>query len=563
MNVDKKVVRRWTREQAGPGRRAAMPVILLGLAGALIAIGQAWTLAEALADCLTGRSGSAWPSILVFAVLVLIRSIVMAGQELASSRAGIASRRRLRLSMLASMVEEGPALLRRQHSGVLASTIVDRIEALDGYFSRWLPASVLWMAIPAIILAGVAFRNLDAALVLACCGAMVPVAQAVFGIGAAIASRDQFLAMTRLQARFLDRIRGIATIVLAGAADREAQTLALAAGELRQRTMRVLRVAFLSSAAIDVAMVVAIIAIVISQRSQLLVFAGNGAAPEGIAAALFGLLLTSEFFAPFRSLALAYQDRAHAAAAADAMQHLLPAGNLPSSAPLPRSGRGLAISMQNVDFSWQSDRGLALQHINITIAAGETVILTGASGSGKSTLMELLLGFVAPSRGRILFDGTDIATLSPRDVAASVAWIGQRPVLFAGTMRDNILFARPSASEQELVSAVNAAAIDRFVDDLPHGLNTVVGEGGFGLSGGQAQRIAIARAYLKNAPLLLLDEPTAHLDPETEGAILGALRVLAEGRTVVLCGHSDATRNFGGRVLELDHGHVVLIRGAA
>jgi ATP-binding cassette subfamily C protein CydD len=190
-------------------------------------------------------------------------------------------------------------------------------------------------------------------------------------------------------------------------------------------------------------------------------------------------------------------------------------------------------------------------------------VLAGPSGAGKTTALEILLGFARPDSGRVVINGRDIIDIVPQALSAIIAWIGQRPVLFAGSIRDNILFARPNASEDQLSEAVRAARVDSFVEQLPEGLDTKVGEGGHGLSGGQAQRIAIARAFLKNAPLLLLDEPTAHLDPATESEVLDGLRRLAAGRTVILASHSAAARAFSGRRLDIRDGRIEHARGAA
>jgi len=190
-------------------------------------------------------------------------------------------------------------------------------------------------------------------------------------------------------------------------------------------------------------------------------------------------------------------------------------------------------------------------------------VLAGPSGSGKSTIIEILLGFVRPESGRVTINGADITDLVPQALSRLTAWIGQRPVLFAGSIRDNIRFARPEATDEEVAAAARSARVDGFAASLPAGLDTLVGEGGYGLSGGQAQRVAIARAYLKNAPMLLLDEPTAHLDPATEAEVLDSLRRLALGRTVILASHSAAAHGFGGRRLDLLHGKAVRARGVA
>jgi ATP-binding cassette subfamily C protein CydD len=464
----------------------------------------------------------------------------------------------MRADSMARLLAAGPSLLRGAHSGELVASVVDRIEALDGLFGRWAPASMLAMAGPALVLLCALAVDPFAALVLLLAGFLVPAGQAAAGIGAAAASRGQFLAMERLQARFLDRVRGIATIVLAGRAADEAASLARAADELRVRTMRVLRVAFLSSAALDCAMAGAIVVIALHNRAAF--SAQDGSLPR----ALFSLLLVPEFFAPLRGFAAAYQDRLHATGAAEALI------NLPKL-PAPAAGtpvrtieaRGVALAFENVRLVWEASRGAALDGLSFFVAPGEMLVLAGPSGAGKSSVIELLLGFIRPTEGRILINGHDIAEIVPEALSRLTAWIGQKPTLFAGTIRENIAFAKPDAATAEIEEAARLARITEFSDALPLGLDTIIGEAGHGLSGGQAQRVAIARAFLKNAPLLLLDEPTAHLDPATEADVLASLKRLALGRTVVMASHSAAAHAFGGRRLDLRHGRVSEARGAA
>jgi ATP-binding cassette subfamily C protein CydD len=282
--------------------------------------------------------------------------------------------------------------------------------------------------------------------------------------------------------------------------------------------------------------------------------------------ALFALLLVPEFFAPLRNFAAAYQDRLHATGAADALIELPPAQ---PSAPTPPheirtiAASGVTVAFENVRLTWDPARGPALEGLSFRVPAGEMLILAGPSGAGKSTVIELLLGFVRPDSGRITINGVDLVDLVPQALNRLIAWIGQRPVLFAGSIRDNILFAKPDATAEEVAAAVRAARVNEFADALPDRLDTRVGEGGHGLSGGQAQRVAIARAFLKNAPLLLLDEPTAYLDPATETDVLDGLRRLAIGRTVVMAAHSTAALALRGQRLDMRDGRAVPARGVA
>jgi ATP-binding cassette subfamily C protein CydD len=555
----KAAAKAWLKAESRHGRKPALPVVLAGLAGTAFAVGQAYCVAVVLGAALTGGVGSLLlPACAAFAALAVLRVVAQVIAERSAFAAGAAARRRLRSDALARLLRAGPAVLGGRHSGDLAAIVVDKVEALDGLFANWLPASTLALAAPLLVILVALWADPLAALVLFCAGLLVPVGMAAAGIGAATAFRRQFLAMSRLQARFLDRVRGIATIVLAGRAADEAAALAEAANELRRRTMRVLRVAFLSSIVLDIAAAAALVVLALHY--------GFGAArtPSGVQTALFVLLLVPEFFAPLRAYAAAYQDRLHATAAAESLAQLPAMPAPPPELPIRTvPARGVSVAFEDVRLTWDPARGPALDGLSFRVAAGETLVLAGPSGAGKSTAIEILLGFVRPDQGRVLINGADIKDLVPQALSRLTAWIGQRPMLFAGSIRENILFGRPEASQSEVEAAARNARVADFAAGLPEGLDTLVGEDGYGLSGGQAQRVAIARAFLKNAPLLLLDEPTAHLDPASEAAVLDSLRRLAAGRTVILASHATAAHDFAGRRIDIRDGRSVPARGAA
>jgi len=241
---------------------------------------------------------------------------------------------------------------------------------------------------------------------------------------------------------------------------------------------------------------------------------------------------------------------------------------LPAAAPVSLpvrtvEAKGVTVSFEDVQLTWDAARGPALRGLSFRVPAGEMLVLTGPSGAGKSSALEILLGFVRPDSGRVTLNGAPIETIVPQALARMTAWIGQRPVMFAGSIRDNIRFARPDATEAEIDQAARNARVMAFAGDLPGGLDARVGEGGYGLSGGEAQRVAIARAFLRNAPLLLLDEPTAHLDPATEADVLDSLRRLAIGRTCIVATHSAAAQAFRARRLVIRDGRAEPVRGVA
>jgi ATP-binding cassette subfamily C protein CydD len=552
MRQAKTAAKKWLRQQTKQGSGAVRLVAALGLIGVAAGIGQALLLGYGLEEAMIGRVG--WTLLAAFAALAVGRALTAWFFERESFESGARARRRLRTEILTGVLAAGPAMLRARHSGELAAAAMDKVEALDGLFARWLPAAALALAGPALVVFAMAWLDPWGAAIMAAAGLITPVGMAVSGIGAASASRRQFAAMTRLQSRFLDRVRGIATIVLYGRAPDEARALAIAADDLRKHTMRVLRVAFLSSATLDVASAFTLVVLALRALHRV-------ASPGS---ALAELLLVPEFFAPLRAFAAAYQDSMQAHGAAETLCEL-PAAALPEIARVVRhvAARGVTVAFENVHFSWDKARGDALDGLSFRAPAGETLVLVGPSGAGKTTIIEMLLGFIRPDRGRVTINGADIATLVPQALSNLTAWIGQRPMLFAGSIRDNIRFARPEATNEEIATAARAGQVEGFSSRLPQGLDTVVGEGGYGLSGGEAQRVALARAFLKNAPLLLLDEPTAHLDPLTEADVMEGLKRLAIGRTVILASHSTAAHSFGGRRLDLTLGAAPTMRGVA
>ncbi len=548
----------WLKAQARLSRRPTLAMVGLGLGSTAAAVLQAWCLARLVGPVLAGHGiddAALWGGL--FALAALARSALGLVVDRTGFEAGAGARRRLRTAYLVAAFARGPNT--GVPAGAAVAAAVDQVDGLEGYFARWLPTATLAWAAPVLVLAAVATADPVAAGIVALGGLLVPVGMALAGIGAAAASHRQFEAMARLQSRFLDRVRGIATIVLAGQAEAEAGRLELAAHDLSRRTMRVLRGAFLSSAVLDLA--AAGVLILLAGRAAL---AWRAGALHPVST-VFTLVLVGEFFAPLRAFSAAYQDRIQAATASSTL------GGTTDPAPaLPGPGivrtvaaSGVTVAFERVRFTWDPARGPALDELSFRVPANETAVLVGPSGAGKSTVIELLLGFVKPDAGRITVNGADLATLTPAALSRITAWIGQRPVLFSGTVRDNIRFGNQDATDEAVDQAAQAAGLATVAAGLPAGLDTPIGEDGHGLSGGQAQRVAIARAFVRNAPLLLLDEPTAHLDPATEADVLDSLRRLALGRTVILAAHSSAAMAFGGRRIVLESGRIRAAQGAA
>lgn len=533
----------WLAEQARAARRGTRVAVVLGLSATVFGA----VLALRVGHLIGAVRPPTALDLGVVAVAGVGRLLVLAAAEIAAQGVGANARRRLRTLVLGRLLDIGPSLLRSGHSAGYTAAVVDRIEALDGYFSRYLPAVTLAAAAPALVVVVALFVDPWGAAILAGCALLVPVAMALAGIGAARAARQQLSALDRLQIRFVDRVRGIATLVALGRGGDEIRALRVAADELRVRTMRILRVAFLSSAALDLALALAIVVNVLRLTGR-----------PGSAVAM--VLLTLEAFAPLRAFALAYQDRSQAGAAADILAALppVPEPRVQKAEPRTIQAHGVSVAFEHVTLRWDPARPPALDDVSFRVPAGETLVLAGPSGSGKSSVIEVLLGFAVPDAGRVTLNGIDLQDIAPDALSRLVAWVGQRPTLLAATLAENIRFARPDASEAEILAATDAARLGPLLAELPDGLGTRIGEGGFGLSGGQAQRLAIARAFLCAAPVLLLDEPTSQLDPATERDVLDSLRRLLVGKTAILASHSTAVHAFAGRRLDLLDGRVAI-----
>ncbi len=531
--------------------RLALPMAL-GTAQVLAGIASAWLIAALLARLL-GFGGAAWGEFAAAVALAAVAAGLGMAQERALVAAGEEAKARLRDAAFARLLEEGPSDPRPV--GERAALVVDRIEAMEGFLTRWLPAAVLAVVGPLLVAGAAALVDWTSGLILGLAGLLVPVAMAGTGIGAAQASRRQFDALGRLSGRFLDRMRGLPTLVLFRRQEAEAQALGAAATELRERTMKVLRVAFLGSAALEVLAAGAIACLAIRHGMVL------GAAHPDPTAAIFCLLLVPAFFQPLRNFSQSYHERLAARGAATELAPLLdeqpPAGLLLEAVP-PK----VVVTFTDVKLTYDPSRPPALDGLSFRVLPGETLVLSGTSGAGKSSVLRLLMGFRAPDSGRIALNGQDATRLRPAELRRLSAYVGQRAHLFRATLRENIRLARPEATDAQIEAAAEAAQVMEFARGLTQGLDTLVGEGGFGLSGGQAQRVAVARAFLRDAPLVLLDEPTAHLDPGTEAEVLESLRRLCAGRTAIVATHSRAAQRMLGRVLELEAGRAVGARMA-
>jgi ATP-binding cassette subfamily C protein CydD len=392
---------------------------------------------------------------------------------------------------------------------------------------------------------------------------LIPVFMILIGSTVGRLNQRLWKELARMGAHFLDVIQGITTLKLFNASRREAEVIARISDDYRASTMRVLRVAFLTSAVLELfsTLGIAIIAVFIGFRLyQIELPIPDLVGPPEISfvAGFFILLLAPEFYLPLRNLGTHYHGRMEAVAAAERLVTVFEseAPRRPAVTKPLATDRPLAVHFEDVGFSYETGR-MALDGTTFEIGAGQRIALVGPSGAGKSTIASLLLGFIQPQSGRIRVDGEDLASLSIEDWRRQLAWLPQQPRLFQGTLADNIRLGLPEASDDQVRRAAEHAQAAEFIVRLPHGYNTQVGERGAGLSGGQIQRIALARAFLRNARFVILDEATASLDPASEALVQQAVDELAHDRSMLVIAHRLSTVRAADRILVLDQGRIV------
>lgn len=547
----------WLREQSHPVRCLLTAGIAAGSAQAVLMCGGAWLVAHVLAEAIFAgrRLGELWPALAALPLLAAARFALTLLQRQVTFEAGARVSAGVRSTLEERMRRLGPRWAAQQSSGDMVTRLVDGVDALIPYYAGYLPQVALAALIPAVILLVVLVADPWSALVLLLTAPLIPLFMVLVGRAAEQASQRRWLRLRRMGARFMDALSGLTTLRLCRATARE-QALLEATGEAyRQETMAVLRIAFLSALVLEffATVSIAVLAVLIGFRLMW----GTLAFRPG----LFVLLLAPELFMPLRALGTQRHRRMEAAAAAEDLIALLavPAEEAAVAAgPSPQvfAAARIGIALEQVSFGYTSDRQV-LHDLELSVEAGTRLTVVGASGSGKSTLLHLLMGFAAPQSGRILINGEDLTTLALASWRRHIAWVPQRVHVFQGTLRDNLLIAAPQADARQLERAVQAAALVPVIARLRQGLDTPLGEHGQGLSGGERQRLALARAWLRDAPLLLLDEPTQHLDAATAAVIDGALAKLAEGRTVIRIAHRLDTIAADEQVAVMADGRIV------
>ncbi len=536
---------------AGAARGYLVLTVGLGLATTALILAQAGLLAHALSAPAAGIGVAALGATLAVLLAVLAgRAVTAYGGELAALRAAAAVKSQLRRKLTAHVVRLGPAWLGGQQSGEITTLSTKGLDALDPYFARFLPQLVLAFLVPVAVLIRVGLADWISAVVIAVTLPLIPLFAVLIGLQTRAQTERQWQLLARLGGHFLDVVEGLPTLKLFGRAGHQATVIGEVTDAHRRATMRTLRVAFLSALVLELSAAIATALVAVEVGLRLLA----GHLPYQTA--LLVLLLTPEAYLPLRAVGLQFHASMEGVTAAgracEILDTPLPAGTAAAAGrglmpgpPVQADLRRDLIVLNGASLAYPGRDRPALDRVSLTIRPGERIAITGASGAGKSSLLALLLRFAAPTGGRVEAGppgapGTDISAFDLAAWRGQIAWVPQRPYLFDGTVASNIALGRPDAPLADIARAAAAAGAAEFIEPLPQGYATPLGERGARLSAGQRQRIALARAFLQDAPLLLLDEPAAHLDPLTARMITDTIERLMAGRTVVLITHGRA-----------------------
>jgi ATP-binding cassette, subfamily C, bacterial CydCD len=556
---------------ARSNRLQLVVAIVMGLSGGMLTILQAYWLSKIIHGVyLAGQTIEEASIYLVplFFVIILRAGVTWAG-EVAASKVSLRIKTTLRKRLFHHLLSLGPGYSQGERTGELIHTTVEGVESLDAYFSQYLPQLCLAALIPLTILLFVFPLDLLSGFILLLTAPLIPVFMVLIGNLADSMTHKQWQTMSRMSAYFLDVLQGLTTLKIFGRSREQIKVIAAVSDRYRDATMQVLKVAFLSALSLELiaTLSTAIIAVEIGLR---LLYSpiGNGILGISFEQAFFILLLAPEFYLPLRLLGTRFHAGMSGAAAAARVFEILEtpaaicftdpsnAGSPSETVQAPGVELPPSIKFSNISFTYPDGRP-ALKAVSFDVRPGEKIALVGPSGAGKSTLVQLLLRFVTAQEGQIFIDQEPLERIPPEQWWKKVSWVSQNPYLFNNTVSANLQFGRTGASMDALIEAAKKARAHDFITGLPQGYETVIGERGIRLSGGEAQRLALARAFLKDSPVIILDEPSTHLDPETEADLFSGILQLLEGRTVLIIAHRMATVMDCDRVLVLEKGHLV------
>jgi thiol reductant ABC exporter CydD subunit len=537
--------------RAPPVRRLLAADVAVGLGAALLVLLQAVLLARIVARAFDGASlRDVRLDVALLALVFAGRGALAWAFEVAGRRAAQSVLSQLRLDLVARRLSTQPTAADGTPSGEIVAAAVNGIDGLEAYFARYLPQVVLACVVPVAVLALVASIDIESALVMLLTLPLVPVFMWLIGRYTEERTRRRWLALRLLSTHFLDVVRGLPTLRAFNRSRVQAAALADVGERYRRETMGTLRVGFLSGSVLELAATlgVALVAVTVGVRLD-----GGGI---GLQAALTVLVLAPELYLPLRRLGAEYHASADGLAVAERLLDLLdaPAAVRSTGLRVPRSPAEGTIRLEGVSFAYPSRPGLVLDRLDLELRPGETVALVGESGAGKSTVAALLLRLVEPTAGRLTAGGVDLADCRDDEWRRRLAWVPQHPTILRGTVADNIRLGAAVASDADVTAAAELAGADGFIAALPDGYKTVIGDGGRSLSAGERRRIALARALVRDAPLLILDEPTADLDPASAELVAETIDRLRSTRTVLVIAHRPELVRHADRIVCLEAG---------
>src|ERR1019366_1997833 len=566
----------------GESRAARTHLILaggLGVVSSVLIVAQAALLAYVIDRAAMHHAtlASLRAQLIALAAVLGARALSGAGFELSGRLGALRVMSELRGRLVSRLLVESPeARAGRGRTGELAGTAVQGVDALEDYFAGYLPQLVLAAAVPLAVIGWVLTLDPLAAVILALTVPVLIVFMVLIGKGARAQARGRWRALGLLGAHFLDVVQGLATLRAYGRERAQERTLGEVGERYRAETMATLRIAFLSALVLELCAMIGTALVAATIGVQLV----DGAL--GLRAGLTVLLLAPELYAPLRAVGQQFHASADASTASELIFAALdaPVGLAPATrAPAPAHARTRAresaetgyepadpasarIRFEGVSYEYPQREGRVLEDISLELFPKRTVALVGPSGAGKSTLARLLMRLADPSEGRITCGGVDLRELDLVRWRSRIAWVPQRPTLFAGSVAENIALYAPDASRPEIRWAAAAANASELIEALPAGRDTPVGEGARRLSAGQAQRVALARAFLADRPLLIMDEPTAHLDDGSVAAVIEAIARVARGRTTLLIAHEPLLAGMAEEVYLVEDGRLERAPGA-
>ncbi|MEE4243313.1 MAG: thiol reductant ABC exporter subunit CydD [Desulfopila sp.] len=536
--------------------------VLLGGCSGLGAIIQAGLLAHLIHCAVIDGADREWFLFALLAVVVAFRALSAWGREVCGQRSSTLVRRHVRHRLLDHFAAGGPAFVQEKQSGPLTDTVLDRVEGLHGYFAHYLPQKILALIVPITII-GIAFSvSWAVGLIFLITAPVFPLMMIMIGRGAESLNQKNFQLLSRMSAHFLDTLRGLTTLKLFQRSEEESVRIAASSESYRKGTMAVLRVAFLSSAVLEFLTSVAIAMTAVFLGLSYLHFLDFGLYGQELTlrSGLFLLMLAPELYLPLRELGTHYHARAEALGAAVELSALLldpPAGQCRDGTKVLASADRVTLQIHELQHDFSQRGTPAIAGLSLDVQAGEWLAVVGPSGAGKTTLLNLLLGFYPVQQGKILINGVSLTDLKLDEWRRRIAWVPQQPQLFFGSLAENVALENPEMEMSQITAASRQARLLEPVGQLPRGLATPAGEQGMQLSGGQARRVALARAFTRDAALVLLDEPTAGLDLENERLIMASLKQLVKGKTVIMLTHRLDTAQLADRIVVMAGGKVV------